>query len=62
MRRKIKARKPINPDLKYDSTTIEKFINQIMKEGKKSVVQKDNIRHDGRDKDKNQSGKSVDGF
>ena len=40
MRRKIKARKPINPDLKYDSTTIEKFINQIMKEGKKSVARK----------------------
>jgi len=40
MRRKIKAKKPINPDLKYDSTTIEKFINQIMKEGKKSVARK----------------------
>ena len=40
MRRKIKARRAINPDLKYDSTTIEKFINQIMKEGKKSVVRK----------------------
>ena len=40
MRRKIKAKKPINPDLKYASTTIEKFINQIMKEGKKSVARK----------------------
>src|SRR3989304_6596249 len=40
MRRKRKAKKPINPDLKYDSTTIEKFINQIMKEGKKSVARK----------------------
>lgn len=40
MRRKIKAKKSINPDLKYDSTTVEKFINQIMKEGKKSIARK----------------------
>lgn len=40
MRRKIKARRAINPDLAYNSTTIEKFINQIMKEGKKSVARK----------------------
>ena len=40
MRRKIKARRAINPDLKYDSTIVEKFINQIMKEGKKSVARK----------------------
>jgi small subunit ribosomal protein S7 len=30
----------INPDLKYNSVTIAKFINQIMKRGKKSVAQK----------------------
>ena len=52
MRRKIKARRAINPDLKYDSTTIEKFINRIMKEGKEIRGQKDNVRHDGRDKGK----------
>ena len=40
MRRKIKARRAINPDLAYNSTTVEKFINQIMKEGKKSVARK----------------------
>ena len=57
MRRKIKARRAINPDLAYNSTTVEKFINQIMKEGKKSVVQKDNVRHDGRDKGENKKRK-----
>jgi len=38
MRRKIKARRAINPDLKYNSAVVEKFINQIMKEGKKSTA------------------------
>ena len=38
MRRKIKARRAISPDLKYNSAVVEKFINQIMKEGKKSVA------------------------
>ena len=38
MRRKIKARRAISPDLKYNSAIVEKFINQIMKEGKKSVA------------------------
>lgn len=38
MRRKIKARRAISPDLKYNSVVVEKFINQIMKEGKKSTA------------------------
>jgi len=40
MRRKIKIKKEIKPDFLYNSTTVEKFINYIMKEGKKSVARK----------------------
>lgn len=38
MRRKIKARRAIKPDLKYNSIKLEKFINCVMKEGKKSTA------------------------
>ncbi|MEI6296973.1 MAG: 30S ribosomal protein S7 [bacterium] len=38
MRRKQKARKPIKPDSVYESTTLSKFINYIMVEGKKNVA------------------------
>jgi small subunit ribosomal protein S7 len=40
MRRKIKNKNIIKPDFVYDSTLVEKFINYIMKEGKKSVARK----------------------
>ena len=40
MRRKIKAKRNIRPDVIYNSTTLEKFINYIMKKGKKSVARK----------------------
>jgi small subunit ribosomal protein S7 len=38
MRRKVKNRNIVKPDFIYDSTLVEKFINYIMKEGKKSVA------------------------
>jgi small subunit ribosomal protein S7 len=40
MRRKIKNRKTINPDIVYNSATVAKFTNYVMKDGKKSVAQK----------------------
>ena len=40
MRRKRKIKKDIKPDPRYNSTLVAKFINHIMKEGKKSVAQK----------------------
>ena len=39
-RRKIKIKKEIKPDFFYNSTLVEKFINYIMKEGKKSTARK----------------------
>jgi small subunit ribosomal protein S7 len=38
MRRKIKAKEPIEPDFKYHSPKVAKFINYVMKDGKKSVA------------------------
>ncbi len=40
MRRKKKVKRIINPDPKYDNTLVAKFINQLMKKGKKSVAQR----------------------
>ena len=40
MRRKRKLKKEINPDPKYDSVLVAKFINYLTKDGKKSVAQK----------------------
>lgn len=40
MRRKISVKRKINSDLIYNSEKMEKFINYIMKEGKKSVARK----------------------
>lgn len=41
MRRKIKKLKnPITPDPKYNNPAIAKFINYIMKEGKKTIAQR----------------------
>lgn len=37
-RRKIKNRNIVQPDFIYDSTLVEKFINYIMKQGKKSIA------------------------
>ena len=38
MRRKRNVKRDINPDVKYLNTTVEKLINYVMKEGKKSVA------------------------
>ncbi|MBI3442865.1 MAG: 30S ribosomal protein S7 [Candidatus Sungbacteria bacterium] len=40
MRRKHKFIREIQPDQKYGSVTVAKFINYVMKKGKKSVAQK----------------------
>jgi len=40
MRRKRAVKKIINPDPKYDNSLVAKFINHIMKDGKKSIAQK----------------------
>jgi len=40
MRRKKKIKRTINPDPKYNNTLVAKFINQLMKRGKKSVAQR----------------------
>lgn len=40
MRRKLKAKPKINPDLVYDSEKVTKFINYTMERGKKSTASK----------------------
>ncbi len=40
MRRKTKIKKNNNPDSLYDNPLVGKFINYIMRQGKKSVAQK----------------------
>jgi len=40
MRRKRNIKRDIAPDYKYNNTLVAKFINYIMKDGKKSVAQK----------------------
>ncbi len=40
MRRKRNIKRVINPDPKYNNTLVAKFINHLMKKGKKSVAQK----------------------
>ncbi|MEN9880848.1 MAG: hypothetical protein RLZZ308_31 [Candidatus Parcubacteria bacterium] len=39
MRRKVKNRNIVQPDLRYNSTKVAKFINYVMIGGKKSVAQ-----------------------
>jgi len=39
MRRKLKTKKPIKPDYKYQSEKIAKFVNYIMYSGKKSTAE-----------------------
>lgn len=38
MRRKLKAKPKINPDLVYDSEKVAKFVNYVMLEGKKNTA------------------------
>lgn len=38
MRRKRNVKRDLNPDVKYLNTTVEKLINYVMKEGKKSIA------------------------
>lgn len=40
MRRKVKNRNIVKPDVKFGSTKVEKFINHIMQRGKKEVARK----------------------
>lgn len=41
MRKKVKLKKhPVAPDYKYNNVIVSKFINCVMKKGKKSVAQK----------------------
>lgn len=39
-RRPLKKKNIISPDFKYNSTKVEKFINYIMKDGKKNTARK----------------------
>ncbi len=38
MRRKVKNRNKVGPDIKFNSTKVEKFINYCMQEGKKNTA------------------------
>lgn len=40
MRKPVKNRNIVKPDLKYNSTKVAKFVNHLMHDGKKSVAQK----------------------
>lgn len=40
MRRPVRNRNIVGPDLKYNSTKVEKFINSLMWDGKKSTARK----------------------
>ena len=40
MRRKIKNRNIVKPDVSFNSTKVEKFINYVMGEGKKNTARK----------------------
>lgn len=40
MRRKIKNKPAIQPDIQYDSVKVGKFINYLMQEGKKNAARK----------------------
>jgi len=40
MRKKRNIKRDIAPDNKYDNTLVAKFINHLMRDGKKSVAQK----------------------
>lgn len=40
MRRAVKKRNEVRPDLAYNSTKVEKFINYVMERGKKNTARK----------------------
>ena len=40
MRRKIKIKHETGPDYKYDSLVVSKFINQLMRDGKKNTARR----------------------
>ncbi len=40
MRRKRKVERDIKPDLKFDNALVAKFINHVMRQGKKTVAEK----------------------
>lgn len=40
MRRKVNIKRNLQPDTKFGSVLVAKFINQVMRQGKKSVAQK----------------------
>ncbi|PYO42336.1 MAG: 30S ribosomal protein S7, partial [Gemmatimonadetes bacterium] len=39
-RRKKAVRRPVPPDPRYDSQTVSKFINNLMRKGKKSLSER----------------------
>jgi small subunit ribosomal protein S7 len=57
MRKKKKQKKQTDPDPKYNSTLAAKFINHLMKDGKKSLAQKafyealDKVAKENKDQD-----------
>ncbi len=58
MRKKRNIKRDIAPDNKYDNTLVAKFINHLMRDGKKSVAQK--IFYSAFDSiEKNNKGKDV---
>lgn len=40
MRRKLKKKRTLSPDLRYGSVEVQRLINYVMRKGKKSVAQK----------------------
>lgn len=40
MRHPVKKRKESNPDIKYSSVLVTKLINQVMKDGKKTIAER----------------------
>ena len=54
MRRKVKNRNMVTPDLRFNSTKVAKFINYVMLDGKKTVAQ--NIVYDAFEVIKDKTG------
>jgi len=40
MRKRKTKKRPVEPDIQYDNVAIARFVNYLMKDGKKSVAQK----------------------
>lgn len=62
MRRKLKAKPKITPDLVYDSEKVAKFINYIMLEGKKNTARQIVYKSFGVIKEKNKNQDPLEVF